>query len=60
MPLPQLKSLADKHGVPLAELEKWWGELRAEYGTDYKAVMGTLMKRVRKYHGAKLGALKGK
>jgi len=58
MPTPQLKALADKHGVPLATLEKWWSQLRAQYGTDYKAVMGTLMKRLGQYHGAKRDGLK--
>jgi len=58
MPLPQLATIAEEHGVPLAELEKWWRQLRAEYGKDYKAVMGTLMKRVREYGGAKADRLK--
>jgi uncharacterized protein YqeY len=42
-----LKALADKHGLDLATVEGWWSEARAEYGEDYKAVMGTVMKRIR-------------
>jgi len=52
MPAATLKGLAEKHGVSLSLLETWWSEARAEYGDDYKAVMGTVMKRLRAHKAA--------
>jgi len=52
MPAATLKGLAEKHGIALSLLEAWWSEARAEYGDDYKAVMGTVMKRLRAHKAA--------
>jgi len=41
--------LADKYGISLSTLESWWSEARASYGDDYKAVMGTVMARIRNH-----------
>jgi len=60
VPDATLRGLADKHGIDLATLEKWWSEARAEYGTDYKAVMGTVMKRIRNRGSSRAKVLTGK
>ena len=52
MPAATLKGLAEKHGVSLSLLERWWAEARKQYGEDYKAVMGTVMKRLRLHKAA--------
>lgn len=58
MPSATLKGLAREYGIDLATLEGWWSEARAEYGSDYKAVMGTVMKRIRNHKKAHADALK--
>ena len=52
MPAAALKGLAGKHGISLSLLETWWAEARKQYGEDYKAVMGTVMKRLRAHKAA--------
>ena len=49
MPSATLRGLADKYGISLSTLESWWSEARASYGDDYKAVMGTVMARIRNH-----------
>lgn len=60
MPNPTLQALADKHGLPLATLEKWWGEARATYGDKFEAVMGTVMKRIRNRGASRAELMKKK
>jgi len=52
MPAATLKGLAKKHGISLSLLETWWSEARKQYGDDYKAVIGTVMKRLRAHKAA--------
>jgi transposase-like protein len=60
VPNQTLQALADKHGIDLATIEKWWGQARAIYGKDYKAVMGTVMKRIRTRGTARANVIAGK
>jgi hypothetical protein len=49
VPNQTLQALADKHG-----------QARAIYGKDYKAVMGTVMKRIRTRGTARANVIAGK
>jgi len=44
MPSSVVKSFADKSGKSVAEVEKIWDKLKAEYGDNYKAIVGSLKK----------------
>lgn len=44
MPSSLIKSIAKKAGVKRSEVEKVWNNLKAEYGENYKAIVGTLEK----------------
>ena len=57
MPSAALKGLAKKHGLDLGTVEGYWGEARKEYGDDYKAVMGTVMSRIRNHVHARASKL---
>lgn len=58
MPVPALNSMADRYGVPLAEIEKFWSQAKAEYGTDWAAVMGATKKMCQNYSQSRGKALK--
>jgi len=44
MPSSVVKSFADKSGKSVAEVEKIWDKLKAEYGDNYKAIVGSFKK----------------
>lgn len=44
MPKELIKSLAKKSGVSKTEVEAMWQKLKAEYGDNYKAIIGTMEK----------------
>ena len=44
MPTPMIKSFAKKSGKTVQEVDKLWKQLRAEYGDDYKRIVGSLKK----------------
>ena len=60
MPSAALKGLARKHGVDLATVEGYWAEARKEYGDDFRAVMGTVTKRLKNHVRARARAATGK
>jgi len=49
MPVPALKAIGERYGVPLKRMEKMWAQARAEYGNNYAAVMGTVKKMAANY-----------
>lgn len=55
MPVPALKSIGARHGVPLARMERFWAQARKDHGDDFRAVMGTV-----KAMAANFGAAKSK
>ena len=60
MPVPALKSVAAKYGVPLEKAESFWNQAKAEYDGDYAAVMGTDKKMCSNYSAGRCKALKKK
>lgn len=45
MPQASLAAMGRRYGVSLAKMESFWREAKAQYGTNYAAVMGTVKKR---------------
>jgi len=46
MPLPALRSMAKRYGVPMAKAESFWRGCRETYGDDFRAVMGCTKKKM--------------
>lgn len=53
MPTPALKSLAEKHGVPLSVAEGFWRRAKDEHDGDFKAVMGAVKRMLKNYADGK-------
>jgi len=58
MPVPALRSMGRRYGVPLARAEGFWRQARKDYGEDYRAVMGTVKKMMANYANRRKGAMK--
>jgi hypothetical protein len=59
VPVPALKSIGARYGVPVAEMERFWTDARKQYGTDYAAVMGTVKRMAANYASSRKKHLKG-
>ena len=49
MPVPALKSIGARYGVPPDQMERFWSEAKARYDGDYAAVMGTVKRMAANY-----------
>jgi len=49
MPVPALRSVGARYGVPLAKMESFWASARKQYGENYAAVMGAVKKMAANY-----------